>query len=320
MSTAEDILNRAITLGNEKADRAEELLDDAVTASLGAARVTPQEPAPTPAIVEPPVTIPMNATGVDSALFNSTYDRIIHDLSDKFAQFLTEFFPVNAGLMNAVEAWLNRAITTGGTGVNADVERQIWQRDRDRITAEANSAGQEAVASWAAKGYPLPPGAAVAAVQEIQRKRTSELNAQSREVALNMFKVEIENVRFAVKTAIDYRTSAIAAAGDYIKAMALGPQLATQLATTASDAQARLISAASTYYNARISVAQLAQQKNLQFADNKLRAALQESQNIVSYSQLRTNAALGAAQSLGQQASAALNSVSATAQLIQAVS
>lgn len=320
MATAEEILNRAIALGNEKAGRAEELLDDAITASLGASRVNAQPIDPTPAVVEPAVNIPMNATGVDSALFNSTYDRIINDLSDKFAQFLTDFFPVNANLMNAVEAWLHRAITTGGTGVNADIERQIWQRDRDRITVEAASASQQTVAAWAARGYPLPPGAAVAAVQEIERKRIADLNNQSREIALNMFKTEVENVRFAITNAIGYRTAAISAAGDYIRAMALGPQLATQLATTASDAQARLISAASTYYNARISVAQLAQQKNVQFADNKLRAALQESSNTVNYSQLRTNAALGAAQSLGQQASAALNSVSATAQLIQAVS
>lgn len=319
-SPAENILNRAITLGNEKAERAEALGDEAITASFGAAGVNVLPTDPTPAIVEPNVTIPANASGLDVALFNSTYQRIIDDLSDKFADFLTEFFPLDTALMSAVETWLRRAIEEGGTGVNPTVEAQIWQRDRDRITTESASAADEVVAAWAARGYPLPPGAAVAAVQDIQRKRAADLGNQSREIALNMFKTEIENVRFAVGKAIDYRTSAVAAAGDYIRAMALGPQLATQLATAASDAQARLISAASTFYNARINVAQLAQQRNLQITEYNLRAALQTSDHAVQYSQLRANTALGVAQSLGQQASAALNAVNATAQLIEAVS
>lgn len=319
-TAAEDILNRAIDLGNEKAEKAEDLVDDAITASLGNSRVNVQPTPDTPAIVEPDVTIPRNANGLDVALFNSTYDRIIRDLSDKYANFLIEFFPINAGLMNAVEQWLQNAIANGGTGVNAEVEDAIWQRDRDRFNAEAAAAIDQTVAQWAAKGFPLPPGAAVAAVQMIEQKRTADINNQSREIAINAFKTEIENVRFAIKAAIDYRTAAIAAAGDYIRALALGPQLATQLATAASDAQARLISAASTYYNARINVAQLAQQKNLTITEYNLRAALQESGNTVSYSQLRAQTAMAGAQSLGQQAAAALNSVNATAQLIQAVS
>lgn len=314
---AEIILNRAIELGNDKAAEAAELIGDAITASLGSSRVNVQPTAFTPTVVEPNVYIPANASGLDTALFDSTYRRIIDDLSSKYAEFLSEFFPINGGLMNAVEQWLTNAVA-GGSGVNATVESQLWQRDRDRITIEAASASEEAVAAWAARGYPLVPGAAVAAVQEIQRKRSADINNQSREIAINAFKTEIENVRFAVKTAIDYRQQAVSAAGDYIRAMALGPQLATQLATAASDAQARLISAASTFYNARINVAQLAQQKNLTITDYNLRAALQESANTVNYSQLRTNTAMGAANAFNVQAAAALNAVSTTVQVIQA--
>lgn len=315
---AKEILDRAIAVGNEKASASSELIDDAITASFGASGVNVLPTADTPKVIEPNVNIPANASGLDVALFDSTYKRIIEDLSTKYAQFLNEFFPIDTDLMAKAERWLSNAID-GGTGVNAAVEAQIWQRDRDRITVEAASASEEAVAAWAARGYPLVPGAAVASVMEIQRKRSADINNQSREIAINMFKTEIENVRFAVKTAIDYRQQAVQAAGDYIRAMALGPQLATQLATAASDAQARLISAASTFYNARINVAQLAQQKNLTITEYNLRAALQESSNTVNYSQLRATTALGGAQAFSQQAAAALNSVSATAQLIQAV-
>ena len=320
MPLAEDILNRAIELGNEKSEKAEELVDDAITASLGGAGVIVQPTPNTPTVVEPNVYIPSVAAGIDTALFDSTYRQIIDDLSGMFADFFTEYFPVNTALMAGVEAWLTRAVTTGGTGVNSAVEQQIWQRSRDRFSTDAAAASDEAVASWAARGFPLPPGAAVGAVLDIQRKRSAEIADQSREIAINTFKTEIENIRFAIKTAIDYRVAAVSAAGDYIKALALGPQLATQLATAASDAQARLISAASQYYNARINVAQLAQAKNLAITDFNLSAATQSSQNAVSYSRLRADTAMAGAQALGQQASAALNAVNATAQVIEAAS
>lgn len=317
-ATVEEIFDRAIALGNEKAEKAEDLGDQAILASMGASFVNPVATPDTPAVLEPNVHIPTTAVGVDTALFDSTYQQIINDLSTKYANFLTEFFPINGGLMTGVEQWLERATVDGGTGVNAVVESKIWQRDRDRITTEAASAADEAVGAWAARGFPLPPGAALASVQAIARKRTADINAQGRDIAINAFKLEIENVRFAVGAAINYRSQAVQAAGDYIRAMALGPQLATQLATAASDAQTRLIGAASSYYNARINVAQLAQQKNLAITDFNLRAATTTSQNSVNYSQLRANTALGVAQSLGQQASAALNAVNATSQLIKA--
>lgn len=318
MATAEEILDRAIALGNDKADKAEDLVNDAITASFGSSGVNVLPTPPTPTVVEPPVNIPTNASGLDTALFNSTYDRIIQDLSDKFASFLITYFPTNAALISACEAWLTNAITTGGSGINAVVEGKLWQRDRDRITAEAAAVEKEAVAAWAARGFPLPPGAANASVQAVQRKRVADVNAVSREVAIKAWEAELENVRFAIKTSIDYRVAAVSAAGDYIRALSLGPQLATQLATAASDAQARLISAASSYYNARINVAQLAQQRGLEITDMNLRAALQTSQNAVSYSRLRADTALGGAQAFSQQAAASLNAVNATVQVIEA--
>lgn len=320
MPLAEDILNRAIALGNEKSERAEELVDDAITASFGGAGVNVLSTPNTPNVVEPPVNIPANATGVDVALWSSTYDRIINEFSDLFANFIDDFFPFRESLITACEDWLENAIADGGSGINPAIEAQIWNRARDRIASEAASATDEVIAGWAARGFPLPPGAAVANVQMIQRKRSADLADVSRQAAIKAFEAEIENVRFAIKTSIDYRVQAVQAAGEYIKALALGPQLATQMATEASGAQARLISAASQYYNARIAVADLAQRKNLAITDFNLSAATQSSQNAVNYSRLRADTAMAGAQALGQQASAALNAVNATAQVIEAAS
>ena len=127
MATVDELIGRAIQIGNDKSDAAQSLADQAVTATLGASFINPILPAATPVVAEPGVYIPTHATGVDHGLFSATYQRIIDDLSDKFAQFLTEFFPTNLGLLNQVEAWLQRAIQDGGTGVNPLVEAKIKQ-------------------------------------------------------------------------------------------------------------------------------------------------------------------------------------------------
>lgn len=319
-ATAEEILDRAIELGNEKSEEASGLIEDAITASFGSSGVNVLPTPSTPNVVEPPVNIPTNATGLDMGIFTSVQQQFINDFANRYAQFLIDNFPSDPALMQGVEAWLRNAIENGGSGVDPLIEARIWQRARDRISTEAASSSDQALAFWAAKGYPIPPGASFGAVQDIERKRSAELANVSRDAAIKAHNDELENVRFAITTAINFRTQAIQAAGDYIRTLAIGPQLATQLATAASDAQARLIGAATGYYNARISVAQLAQQRNLQITELNLRAALQTSQNAVNYSRLRADTAMSGAQALGQQAAAALNAVNATAQVIQAVS
>lgn len=316
MAVVGTIINHAIGVANLKAAQSEAYGGQAFLAAAGGHQYSFKTPDKESA-KEPSVYVPNRASGLDQALWNSTYDRIIDDLSDKFANFFVEFFPIDAALMQAVEDWLTKAITQGGTGINSTVEARIWQRDRDRISAEAAAATDEALAAWAARGFPLPPGAANATVQAIAAKRATDVAAVSRDAAIKAFETEIENVRFAITSAIDYRKSALAAAGDYLRALALGPQLATQLATSSSDAQARLISAATGLYNARISAAELAQRRGIAIMDAELRQTIAAGDNKVRYTDMKVRAALETMQSLGQQAAAALNGINATSQLIE---
>jgi hypothetical protein len=315
MATVDDIIDRSIVLGDSKASQSEAYGGLAVNAATGNPGVKSPKIATTPSISAPGVSIPSRASGVDTAVFESTYDRIIEDLSDRFADFFVRFFPINPALITAVETWLQNAIN-GGTGINPTVESKIWQRDRDRITSEFSAASEESTAAWAAKGFPLPPGVAVANIADMARKRSEAIAASSRDAAIKAWEIEVENVRFAVAQAIDYRTKAIAAAGDYIRALSVAPNLASSLSTESSGAQARLISAAASFYNARISAAELAQRRNIAEADFELKAAVASGDNATKYVTAKVDAAVGVAQSLGQQASAALNAVNATVQKI----
>jgi len=318
MSVVQRIIENALLNAQNKSNMADAYTGTAIRLAGGSAQINAPK-VKGANVREPSVAIPSRVSGIDTAVFDSMYGKIINDLSDKFAEFFVTFFPIRATLMPAVEEWLERAITQGGTGINANVERQIWQRDRDRISTEASSSIDEAMDTFASRGFPMPPGALSAQVIAIQRKRSADLAAISRDTAIKAFETEIENVRFAIQQAIDYRTKAIAAAADYIRALAVAPNIASSLSTQSADAQARLISAAASFYNARISAADLTLKEANINADFSMKAAMKQADVDAEYSSQRVRAAVSAAESAGQQAAAALNGLNSTGQVIESI-
>jgi hypothetical protein len=110
----------------------------------------------------------------------------------------------------------------------------------------------------------------------------------------NITKLSIDNLHFAVDKAINLRTLALSSAGEYIKALASGPDMASRLVNIGYDAQSKMVSAASQFYNSRIAAAEqinkisqfnvgtqlTAAEKNqaaeLHIIDDKLKALLSE--------------------------------------------
>lgn len=315
-TTANNIITQALAVADEKAAAAQAYADQAATAAGGTASLDVFPISFTPGDVEPPVNIPFEATGLDTALYDSTYDRIMGDLTDKLAEFIGLYFPNECDYWGKAQNWLCDTLTNGGTGMNASVEDQIWQRDRSRILREGARLEDDAMAAWAARGWPQPPGALAHQVSEYQIATQQQVSEASRNTAIKQAEIEIENVRFAVKEALDLRVRAVSAVGDLLRTLVSGPEIAARLATSAADAQARLISAASTYYDARIELEKIklsvltynsslqanAGEANLREFSNRLRA--------------RTDTLSAAARAMGDQAAAALTALHASAQLM----
>ena len=100
-------------------------------------------------------------------------------------------------LIGKVRAWMQ-----GGTGLPAHIEDALFSRARERDSAETRRAVQEAVDTWAARGFSMPPGMLVAqtnAVREQGRLKAAELN---RDILAQAAQWEIENLRFAVTQGI----------------------------------------------------------------------------------------------------------------------
>jgi len=93
--------------------------------------------------------------------------------------------------------WVKRYMK-GGTGLPAPVEDALFSRARERDSAETNRAVQEAVDTWAARGFTMPPGMLAkqaSVIREQGRLKAAELN---RDILIQATQLEIENIRFAV--------------------------------------------------------------------------------------------------------------------------
>lgn len=215
--------------------------------------------------IEPDVEIPRVAEGAELAKFHLLSDAIIDKLVDVFRNYLTEFLPNECPYLERAQRWICRTLSgQNPTGLEAFIEQQIWDRERDRILAERDRAKATAYSDFASRGYPMPPGALNEAILVLERENMRQIGESSRTIAIEMAKIELENMRFAVEQAIALYTGATSAAGEYIKALALGPQIGMEVIPSVTDSQSKLIEAANSYYQSRIQIAEL-RQKNYQF-------------------------------------------------------
>lgn len=235
-------------------------------------------------------------------------------VASSFSGFLSTYLPISPSLQYALD-WLGRAINVGGSGINAAVEAALWQRDRGRILADSERAADEAMATWANRGFPLPPGALTNQVNQINLDAGRKLAESSRTAAIESFKAELENVRFAVKEAIDYRTAAINAAGDYIKTMMLGPQTAMQLATGLANLKNDLARTLVSFYTAQNTAAEIP--VRLAIAQGELSARVGQANLEAEKGSVdaKVRAGIAGAQMAASQASAGINGVNGQASI-----
>lgn len=275
-------------------------------------------------IYQPEVDIPRRANGTDMNFFTSASRKIVDDLVRNFSDFYSRYIPNDTAALNAAQQWLVDTINNGGTGIPIAVENQIWQRDRARVLTDVARAQEEVFATFSARGFPLPPGAMAHQVHLMQREGLDKIAQASRDVAIEQARIAIENIKFAVEQALNFRLRAIEAASNYLRALALGPEIASRLSLNQADAQARLISAASQFYQSRISFVEMEHDFQKHRERQRYERDIAVMQNLTQQFGLRNDiiseraktlaaTVSGAAQSAGTMASAALNSMNTSA-------
>lgn len=259
--------------------------------------------------VEPAVPDVENA----SITYEAQFDKLVALMSSKLAGFFVDFYPLDSDAFDEATAWLVNSITNGGTGIKPEIEAQIWQRAKDRIIVESIRTEKQITSGYAARGFVLPSGAMLNQVQQARFAASAQISEASREVATKQAEMEVENIRFAVGKAIDSRAQAMNAAADYIRALMSAPDAAAKIAGLDADAKARMISATSDLYRARLTRDQLvinAQSDRMKVGEHFETWMHDHLQNKIDS---KVRAAASAADVYGATAQAALASINAIA-------
>ena len=205
-----------------------------------------------PAISEPAVSIPSTQSAGDVITeFGSQRLAIVAELIQKFSDFKVTYFPDEANAYIAAEDWLQAAIADP-SGLPPAVVAQIFGDDQARILADKTRAQDAVIAQFAGRRFPLLPDVAASITMQIEQKAQDELAESSRKVAL----LSVEMQKFNVEKLLGLRGMAMDSAIKYISALASGQDIASKVIGVGYDAQSKLISAASSFYNARTQAAE----------------------------------------------------------------
>lgn len=305
---------------NRSWDRAVALTEKA-SALVGnaVALTTPAPVAPAPDVVPAPKlptapTLPVLDQSTATAVYDSTSGDVVNMLTGMFSSFLSTHFSEN-GFVRDAQAWISRALTVGGSGVNAAVEAQLWNRARDRALTDANRAREAMEADWAGRRFPMPPGALRHGLAMIDKTAQDAIAEASRAQATEAFTREVENARIAVERAISLRSLALSSAGEYIRTLVQGPQVAASVAGTVIDAQARFSSTLTDYYRAQVTAAEIPVRVSTTNAELKARTNEANLRTAMETLGQRVSAVVANAQMVGTQAAAALNAINTQASI-----
>lgn len=304
------LVHESWTIAQNKATETENRLNTAMTAaSADLSMAGPASVSTDVSVVEPSVLIPTEAEGPDLTFYQTLVQDAIDKLSGLFSDYIATYFPTDNDTNAAAEAWLQEMLTDGSTGMLTAVEQQMWVRDHNRIMDAAGQAQDAVLAEFAAKGFPMPPGAAVMAVLLVQQKAQDELSQSSNAAVLAHF----EAFKLALDKAIQLRQVAMSSAGQYIGALAQSLTVGHTMAISKSEAQNHLIAAAADYYRARQSAKELALKKdvtNAGFLQDKYKEDLHADEAVLGE---KVKVAIQGAELVSRLASAALNNLHANA-------
>lgn len=309
---AQQAINAAWTYGATAANGFETITESAVNliAAQSEADALTVDTANTDAVIEPPVTIPTDVSpGNVMSLFDTKSQELIATLAEKFTIFQGAYFPDDNAVYAQAETWVSQAISNPDQAIPASVAAQFLTDVKSRAYADATVQSDAVLATFAARRFPLPTGAAASAVLQVNQKAQDSISEAGRKLMMGY----IDQMKYAVDKALSMRQEAMSSAVAYITALVSAPNIASSLVGIGYDAQSKMVSAASSFYGARIEASRLVKQAeqfnvNAKFAKDEKNVA-----NDITLLQEQVKLLLTEAQALAQIATALFNNLHASA-------
>jgi len=141
-------------------------------------------------------------------------------------------------LLQAVNTKLLDDIQNGTAGLPEVIEQQFYDRASNREVDAGRKAKQDAADEFASRGFSLPPGALTRRMQEINQDVLSKQSTLSREVYINQAERALQQMQFALTTAVQYEGQLMG--------------YANNVAQRAFDAQKAIMDASIAVFNANV--------------------------------------------------------------------
>ncbi len=110
--------------------------------------------------------------------------------------------PYSSTLMDAVKEKLRKNITEGGTGLSADVEDAIFDRDSERAELLLADEIDRFSDEWSKRGFDLPDGVFAENLQALHREHTNKRLDTSRDIAIKQAELEQNNLKYSIEQAV----------------------------------------------------------------------------------------------------------------------
>lgn len=243
--------------------------------------------------------------------FAAEYVPLANWLKTKFSDFQTTYFPNDVATYSAAESWVQGALANPNAALPLAVQSQILADDQARIVTETSRAKDSLMATFAARRFPMPSGAAVSAALQLDQSAQDKMAESSRKIAI----MSVEQMKFALDKAIALRTNAMSETLEFIKTMTFAPQTSSQLVGIGQDTQSKRISAVGSYYNSLISAAELTNKVAEFNVTAKLEADTKNQMVDVSMVSEKVKTMVAEAQQISQLIAALVNNLHASVSL-----
>jgi hypothetical protein len=118
--------------------------------------------------------------------------------------------PYVSELLDRIKAKILNDITNGSTGLKPEIETAIFQREQERALLVHQEAVDRIASEWAKRGFSLPNGVLTALFQEEEINFTNKRLDVSRDIAIKMAELALQNEHFMVEKGIAFESMAIA--------------------------------------------------------------------------------------------------------------
>jgi len=305
------IINAAWDLGNTKyntyADKVTALTAAIQAVIDGSAFDIAPSTAGSVSITEPTVTIP---TSIDTSTilsdFNTEATTLIADIAAKVTYIFTTYFPNDAAQYGAASAWMLDALNDD-SGLPTAVRAQMVSDDLARLTSDKLRSQDSIIQQFAARRFPMPGGQAASAMLQIEQKTQEALAESSRKITL----ASVERLQWAAEKVVGLRKMAMDEALEYAKIVNSAQNTASSVIGIGIDAQSRLISAVSAYYNARTEAQKVIKAAEQFDAKQTQEAAEKNQMSDLTLLEDKIKALMAETQALAQMATSLFNNVHA---------